>query len=128
LAGYSNLLFNSFPFLLAFLPVMLLVWHFSTRLGRQRAPLVVLFVGSVIFYAIWNPPLVILLLGSIGVNYALGAALRTADRRGLLLAVGITVNVVLLGVFKYAGFFADSLSEISGMSWAVTGIALPLAI
>ena len=84
---------------------MLLVWHFSTRLGKPWAPLVVLSVGSVIFYAIWNHPLVFLLLRSIGVNYALGRALRDASRRGLLLAVGITTNVVLQGVFKYAGFF-----------------------
>ena len=32
------------------------------------------------------------------------------------------------GVFKYAGFFADTFSGISGIDWAVTGIALPLAI
>ena len=107
---------------------MLLVWHVSARSGKPWAPIAVLSIGSVVFYAFWNPPLVFLLLGSMGFNYSLGRALRTSGRRSILLAAGISANVVLLGVFKYAGFFAESLSDISGLSWAVTGIALPLAI
>ncbi|MCH8911640.1 MAG: MBOAT family protein [Chloroflexi bacterium] len=122
------MLFNSFPFLLLFLPVIVAAWHFSTRLNRPWLPGVVLATGSVIFYAIWNPPLLLLLIGSIVVNYAIGAALGTTGRRGILLGAGITANVVLLGVFKYAGFFADTFSGLSGIDWAVTGIALPLAI
>jgi alginate O-acetyltransferase complex protein AlgI len=122
------LLFNSFLFLLAFLPITLLIWHFSTRIGKTWASIGVLSIASVVFYAIWNTPLVLLLFGSIGGNYVLSQALPESSKPKRLLWLGIGANVLLLCVFKYGGFFAETISVIPGINWVITGIALPLAI
>jgi hypothetical protein len=49
-------LFNSFAFLLGFLPAALLAFHTLRRLGLHRASLVSLVVFSFGFYAWWNQP------------------------------------------------------------------------
>jgi alginate O-acetyltransferase complex protein AlgI len=88
----------------------------------------VLSVASVVFYAIWNTPLVLLLFGSIGGNYVFSRALPDSSNPKRILWLGIGANVLLLGVFKYGGFFAEAASVVPGVNWAITGIALPLAI
>jgi D-alanyl-lipoteichoic acid acyltransferase DltB (MBOAT superfamily) len=124
------LLFNSYIFLFAFLPLTLC--GFALCRGRSPRAVVWLLATSIAFYGWWEPAYLPLLIASILVNHALarGLALQPAGRRrgrGALLALGIAFNLGLLGWFKYAGFFAANLNPLLGTSWQLD-IVLPLAI
>ena len=127
------MLFNSFVFILLYLPA---VWLGFRLLGArdpvyQRLGLV---LASLFFYGYWYVPFLALLLGSIGFNYAAGQMLlgerlagKAAARRGVLIgAVG--TNLALLGYFKYANFFLDNLNGVLGTAWRIPDLILPLGI
>jgi D-alanyl-lipoteichoic acid acyltransferase DltB (MBOAT superfamily) len=98
------MLFNSFKFIFAFLPITMLGFHLLGRYGR-RPVILWLAVMSVVFYAVWNPVFVLFLLGSIIVNYLVARLIaRSPDgspARRRLLAVGIVLNLLPLFYFKY---------------------------
>ena len=98
------MLFNSPHFIFLFLPVSMLGFHLLGRYGR-RPVIAWLSLVSVIFYAVWNPPYVVLLVGSIAVNYLCASAIASAPegsamRRHLLFG-GVTLNLLALFYFKY---------------------------
>lgn len=74
------------------------------------------------------------LLASIGGNYVLGRGiLRYGDGAGAgmrkgLLAGGIVFNVLFLGIFKYADFFATNIGLLTPSGIAPLGLVMPLAI
>lgn len=116
------MLFNSFEFILMFLPAVLLGSFFL----KNKAKALVSFLAflSVIFYGIWIPKYIALLLGSVAVNFNL-AKKASGNKNALWLAV--TLNALLLGFFKYAGFFTRIAND-AGLDMPVFKIALPLAI
>jgi alginate O-acetyltransferase complex protein AlgI len=123
-------LFNSFVFLLAFLPVFLFVYAVALRLRGGRASLWVITIGSFVFYGWWHPPSVFLLAGSIAANYLLAAYIgrSTGIKRSYATAFGIAANLGVLGYFKYAGFLVVTTNDAVGTTFSVPNIALPLAI
>lgn len=124
------MLFNSFEFILAFLPVTLIGF---ALLGRCSARLAKawLVVASLFFYGWWNPVYLGLLGASICGNFILGAFLFRAPagraKRGWL-AAGVVLNLAALGYFKYANFFVHTVNAVAGTDWFLAKIALPLAI
>ncbi len=127
------MLFNSYSFLLLYLPVTAFVFF---RLGAYSHKLAAawLAAASLFFYGWWNPAYVGLLLASIFFNYGVGIALarewdaeRTA-RRHLILALGVGADLALLGYFKYANFFVDTANRALGLEWEMQEILLPLGI
>ena len=108
------MLFNSYEFVLLFVPLTLAGFYL---LGGASARLGILWIASAsfFFYAYWRPVYLLLLLASIAVNYLLGrliARLReTGDARlKPALIAGVAVNVGALGYFKYANFFVDNVN------------------
>lgn len=122
------MLFNSFIFLLVFLPLVLIAFYGSRRWISARASLAVLVAASFIFYAYWEPIYLLLLLGSILANYFIGQRLAVAQPSRPLLISGITLNLGLLGYFKYTNFLIDSANSFFDLSTDATQIILPLAI
>lgn len=122
------MLFNSFIFLLFFLPLVLIGFYGARRFVSARASLAVLVFSSFFFYAYWEPVYLLLLLSSIGLNYLLGNLLSVEHPSKRLLAVGIAVNLCILGYFKYTNFLIDSTNALFGLSLGATQILLPLAI
>lgn len=126
------MLFNSFNFLVFFLPIALILFfavgRFSGKLARW-----VLALLSFVFYAYWDVRFLPLLVGSIAVNYLLGAGIATWTSQGRNLAArwaciaGVTTNLLLLGFFKYANFFADTARSL-GADWSLPHIVLPIGI
>ena len=92
------MLFNSYVFVLAFLPICLAGFFvIGARLGVAPA-LAWLVLASLIFYAWWHPPLVLLIISSVAANYLVGwrlAALSSGARRSLVLWAGIAANLGL---------------------------------
>ena len=124
------MLFNSYEFILGFLPVTLAGFFV---LGRTSARLAIawLALASVFFYGWWNLKFVSLLLGSAVVNYGFGyfIALHAMQRRGkVVLTFAVIANLMLIGVFKYANFFLSTMDEVLGTQSGLVSIILPLGI
>ncbi len=122
------MLFNSFAFLLGFLPLALLLHWACERFGpEQRLP--VLVGLSFVFYGYWDWRFVPLLAISILTNWAL-ATWFVYNRRGVLIVLAIAIDLCVLGAFKYAAFFAGLLPGLDLQESAVFGlnVALPLGI
>ncbi len=127
------MLFNSYQFIFLFLPVTLLVFFLIGNKGHHRIALSWLVGASLFFYACWNPAYLGLLLFSLLFNYACGVALSNKDEQAqnpsrLLLFAGVTINLLLLGYYKYANFFIDNINAFSESNWHLNTIILPLAI
>ncbi len=120
------MLFYSFEFIYLFFPLTL-IGYFSISKVNKRYALVWLVCCSLFFYAWWNPVYLILLLGSIFFNYYYGLLLRHKKQKKFL-AIGIAVNLLLIAYYKYAGFLTSALNDISGTSYSLGNIILPLAI
>jgi D-alanyl-lipoteichoic acid acyltransferase DltB (MBOAT superfamily) len=127
------LLFNSYPFLLGFFPAVLALYFLAARFG-DRARLFVILAASLFFYGWWDVRFLALLLGSILTNFALSGRLAGAVARGdtrhanYWTAFGVTLNLVVLGVFKYAHFFVANLNAVAGTDFNLIAIVLPLGI
>src|SRR3954463_8643253 len=98
------MLFNSFIFIFAFLPVAYGVfWALRNRTARY----VWLTITGYVFYGYWDPRFCLLMAFSTLVTYSAGLGfLRWTDerRRKLCLVVPIVVDLSLLAFFKYANF------------------------
>lgn len=126
------MLFNSWLFILGFLPITLLVFFWLGRAGQFKWALGWLVIASLFFYGWWNPVYLILIGFSMLFNYGFGMALTSSrgnrHRGWLVLIVGVTVNLGILGYFKYANFFVDTLAHVAGANLQLDPIILPLAI
>jgi alginate O-acetyltransferase complex protein AlgI len=128
-------LFTEPTFLFLFLPILLAL-YFAT-FSREHASYGnwLLLVASVIFYAKGGGAFTWLMLGSIAFNYRMAIAVDRAHGTPAArqrLAFAVTVNLVVLGVFKYANFFADNvnalLRAVNVTPVAVPHVLLPIGI
>ena len=124
--------FNSYLFACFF--AIVLAVHYAPLAWTTRK--VALLGFSYVFYAAWDPPFVLLLIGSTIVDWFVAKAMAAsvhAGRRRLLLLVSLVFNLGLLAYFKYAAFatasFAKLLGEL-GIAWtpAAPDVALPIGI
>ncbi|HLX32043.1 MAG TPA: MBOAT family protein [Gaiellaceae bacterium] len=127
------MLFNSYVFLFGFLPPVL-VGCWALRVKNLR--LLFLTLSSWAFYAWWDWRFLPLMLSTTTVDYVAALAIHRNDvqrRRNLWLIGSLAVNLSLLGYFKYAGFFLNSLNGIGKALGAPVGlpdlhILLPIGI
>ena len=120
------MVFSGLPFLFFFLPLTLAA-YFLVPLRFKKA---VLLVASIIFYAWGEPVYVLLMLLSIAVNFfmALFVAPENGAKKKLPLIIAIVYNLAMLGVFKYAGLFASTISTLTGIYIPNPDLALPIGI
>jgi len=120
-------LFNSYEFLLVFLPLVVIGYFAIARLSALAAN-AYLAAASVCFYAWWKLDFVWILFASVVVNFAIGHKLSrdaAAGRHGrAILVAGIVFNLGLLGYYKYADFFIANVGAHVGL----LHVALPLGI
>ncbi len=133
------MLFNSFPFIFAFLPITVLGYELLSRLSRprggsaaKRATHIWLIAASCVFYAYWSAAFLGLLFVSIVVNFQIGRRLQAIARGGnrsrALLIAGLIWNLALLGYFKYANFFIDNIDAAFGLHVEIARVILPIGI
>jgi alginate O-acetyltransferase complex protein AlgI len=122
---------------LRFIPFLLVVFGVHWLLPGHRSRKVWLLICSYVFYAAWDWRFLSLIWISTLVDYLVGLRLGAlppddpARRRWLL--VSLWANLVLLGTFKYLGFFVES--AIALLDWLGIGadpwtlrIVLPVGI
>lgn len=124
------MLFNSFEFIFLFLPCVVCIYTLCLRHNKMELGLSFLVLASLFFYGYWQPAYLYLILFSIALNYFIGRKLCILGKENgkWLLTVGITINLALLGYFKYANFFVENLDSLLDLGWNIEKIFLPLAI
>jgi len=126
------MVFSSFVFLFAFLPVTLAAYYLCPPRGRNA----VLLAASVFFYSWGAPRFVFVLVGATWVDWMISRAIAAApvgsSRRRRWLVASLALNLGLLGWFKYATFAATQLGRVATALGFEAGpwveVALPLGI
>jgi D-alanyl-lipoteichoic acid acyltransferase DltB (MBOAT superfamily) len=119
------MLFNSYEFLLVFLPAAILIYALVDRDPRLRTW--VLLALSLIFYSYWDIRFLPLMIGSILVNWW-AARLYAANGRYGIITAAIVGNLLVLGIFKYTDFFASTFATLLGVKFQPLALVLPLGI
>jgi alginate O-acetyltransferase complex protein AlgI len=97
------MLFNSFEFIFLFLPIAVVLHYLAARKSITAA-VITTTATSLVFYAWWKPPYVLLPVLSIALNFALARRIVAVDRaaRSRLVTVGVVANLLVLAYYKYA--------------------------
>ena len=127
------MLFNTFLFVFAFLPLALIGYFFLSKISL-RLSIAFLLLASIGFYIYWNINFLPLLLGSIAVNYLIGQWISREkeatnnQKAKIALITGLVFNLSLLSFFKYFDFFAQNIAWLVGADYTPIGITLPIGI
>lgn len=122
------MLFNSYEFMFLFLPLTFAGYFALGHWRLPRAALGWLTLASFFFYGWWDVRYVPLLMGSIVFNFLAGRRIEAARKKKLWLTAAVLGNLLLLGYFKYMGFFLATVDAVTGSGWVVPHIVLPLGI
>ena len=120
------MLFHSFSFLV-FFPVVVALYFVAPPKHRPA----LLLAASYYFYAAWKPEYLLLIMLSTAVDYLVALRLGKNDstpKRRALLLVSLGVNLGVLFVFKYLGFFSAALSAVAGTGDWSLDVLLPVGI
>jgi len=127
------MLFNSYEFIFAFLPVVVAAFFLLGRASRVWA-LRWLIAASLFFYGWWRPLNVLIIAPSVLINFLLARALQRLNKQGrrgsakAVLLAGIAFNVAFLGYFKYSNFLVGAINDAIGTQIVLARIILPLGI
>src|SRR5579863_2373444 len=99
--------FNSYAFLFGFLPAVCIVYFLLRRFPHAGTWWMV--AASFFFYAMYRVDDVVLLAASILWNYLISFLILRRKRKLAFLIVGIAVNLLVLGLFKYSRMLAPAL-------------------
>lgn len=123
------MVFSSLIFLFAYFAAVLPIYYILPRKLRNLW----LFVASLFFYGYGEPIYILLMLGSITVNYAMGLILGKFQNRKklskLILVLNVILNLSCLGYFKYSGFLFETVKNIPFFNTvSIPEIVLPIGI
>lgn len=125
------MLFNSYVFLFAYLPITLAGFFLVAGLS-QRAAGAWLIAASFVFYGWWNQVFCFFLATSIVFNYGVSLLIgKTADRprwQERVLTAGVAINLLVLVYFKYLTWVIGLANEAFSTSFDTGDILLPLGI
>ena len=124
------MLFNSYIFVLLFLPLSV-VGYFLLNRRNTRVATAYLLGMSLWFYAYFNVAYLPLIVGSILLNFSLNKLMRRFPaqrvRKGIML-LGVFINIGVLFYYKYYDFFATNVNSLFGAHWTLLNLVLPLGI
>ncbi len=106
------MLFSSLIFLYLFLPVSLIGYYLVPNQYKNN----LLLFASLIFFAWGGVSYTIILIISIIFNYFFGVKIqknKSKKKAYFWLAIGVTFNLLLLGVFKYTNFIIENINQLS---------------
>ncbi len=120
--------FNSFIFILCFLPIALIGYYGLGRFNNGKLSRCFLILMSLWFYGYFNPSYLIIICSSIAINYLLYKLMGKYGSRKIFLILGIVFNVSLIFYFKYYNFFIENINTLVGSDFVLRNIVLPLGI
>jgi len=125
------LLFSSYVFVFAFLPIVTLLYFASARLFARSFQHGILVIASLIFYGWFNPYYLPIIIFSIAFNFQISRMMRPSYRqstRKIFFILGVIGNVAMLGYFKYYDFFVENINVLFATDFAMKKLVLPLGI
>lgn len=127
------MLFNSYEFIFFFFPITFITYFFLLQKRLIVGAKAFLIFASLFFYSWWNIIYLPLILSSMLFNYVIGNSVnenfkKVKISKKSLLIFGITINLSLLGYFKYSDFFIENFNLAFNSSIPLLHLALPLAI
>lgn len=123
------MVFSSLVFMFLYLSVVMLVYYLIPRSWRNTF----LLIANLVFYGYGEPIYILLMIFNITMNYMFAIWIdKKRERIKLkkwLLITNVALNLGMLGVFKYAGFFVETISAIPVFAnISIPEIALPIGI
>lgn len=122
------MVFSSIPFLFFFLPLFFIIYY----LVPFRTKNYILLIFSLVFYAWGEPIYILLMILSSVIDYSIGRLMDHYDRvpwkRTCLLCMSIFANLSILGFFKYADFFIETINQIAHTAIPLLHLPLPIGI
>lgn len=126
------MLFNSYIFIFLFLPIALAGYYGLNYFKLYRVSNIFLIVMSLWFYGYFKKRYLLIICGSIMVNFLITKAMSYFGQRQkfrkLLLALGICFNIAVIFYFKYFDFFIKNINTVFGKQFELKNIILPLGI
>ena len=122
------MLFNSYIFILAFLPLCLLGWFGLNRFKFHKLAQVFLLGMSLWFYGYFNAKYLAIIVSSVLINYCIYRSMSRFRAKKMILLLGLVFNIGLLLCFKYLDFFISVFNQITGTEHTLLNILLPLGI
>ena len=122
--------FNSFGYILLFLPAVFILSRLAGLLSFSKAPQICILLASMFFYAWSKPSYLPYLLGSILVNWQIARWIGglTGLRRKRMLQLGLVLNICFLCTFKYVNFFISNIPYLVHHHIRAPDLAFPLGI
>ena len=118
------MVFSTIIFLCVFLPIVIIGYYLVPKPAKNMF----LLICSLFFYAWGEPVYVLIMLASIAYNYLFGMFIANTKRDELWMIISVVVNLLVLGVFKYSGFFIENIDKVIPNLLQVPDIALPIGI
>ena len=125
------MLFNSYIFVLFFLPICLIGYFLLNRFNLHKFAQGYLLGMSLWFYGYFNANYLWIIIISICINYlcywCMTKSLNQRMKKGLMI-MGVTINIGILFYYKYFDFFLDNINDLFKTSLPLLNIVLPLGI
>lgn len=125
------MLFNSYIFILLFLPLSLTGWFLLNKTKSEILPKIFLLGMSLWFYAYFNIKYLPIIVISIIANYLLYLVMKKTDKKALrrtMFWTGMILNIGILFYYKYLGFFTENINALFKSDFTVVNLVLPLGI
>jgi alginate O-acetyltransferase complex protein AlgI len=123
------MLFNSYIFILLFLPVTLIGYYIFNKFKKYKLAKTFLLVMSIWFYAYFNITYLPIIITSIIFNFMIYKGMQKDKlNKKILLIIGIIFNIGMLIYFKYFDFFIENINVLFKTDFALKHILLPLGI
>lgn len=125
------MLFNSYVFVLLFLPLCLLGYFGLNHFKKYKLAQIFLFGMSLWFYGYFNPSYLLVILCSVLLNYSTYQLMKVQKfypYRKMIMILGVALNVGILCYFKYMDFFIGNINGLFKTEIPFLKIALPLGI
>ena len=121
------MVFSSITFLFFFLP-MVIILYFTVPYKVKN---IVLLMVSLLFYFFGEPKFVFLFISSILMNYIFAILIERCNQlvlRKVVTGCAISINIILIGLFKYADFAIKNINSMFSMDIPLLKLALPIGI
>ena len=121
------MVFSSVFFLFRFLPIFMILYFLVPKRMRN----LILFLGSLIFYAWGEPVYVVLMLFSTVVDYVNGMLIGKSygtKKAKIPLVASVVINLSVLCFFKYSDFLIQTVNSLAGISLPLLNLPLPIGI
>lgn len=122
------MVFSNIFFLYVFMPVLFAAYFIIKNNTYRRA---VLIAFSLVFYAWGEPVYVFLMIGLVLADYVFGLLIdhtRSVWMKKFWLIIAVVSNLSVLGVYKFLGFFTETVNTIFNVTLPVVNLAMPIGI